>query len=122
MYSAPSSFGTLLKRYRTVAGLTQEALAERAGLTARGLLYLEHGARNPYPDTLRRLGQALGLTSEEQEALAAAANPRRSWITTVAHPLVHELPVPSTTLIGREAEVAAVLALLARQEVRLLTL
>ncbi len=31
------SFGELLRRYRQAAGLTQEALAERAGLSESGI-------------------------------------------------------------------------------------
>ena len=41
----PPTFGQLLKRYRTSAGLTQEALAERAGLSARGISDMERGLR-----------------------------------------------------------------------------
>ena len=55
----PSSFGELLKRYRTAAGLTQEELAERAGLSARGVQDLERGTRrSPHPGTARRLAEA----------------------------------------------------------------
>ena len=34
-------FGELLRRYRVAAGLTQEALAERAGISTRGVSDLE---------------------------------------------------------------------------------
>src|SRR5579859_3190668 len=123
MQSAPPTFGDLLKRYRTAAGLTQEELAERAAISARGLMYLERGARSPYRETLRRLGQALGLAPEEQEALAAATHPAPDPSASAATQMpIWQLPVPPTTLIGRQQEVAAVLALLAREEVRLLTL
>ena len=41
MVSVPTpkapEFADLLRRYRVAAGLTQEALAERAGLSARGI-------------------------------------------------------------------------------------
>jgi hypothetical protein len=38
-------FGHLICRYRLAAGLSQEDLAERAGLSARGVSDLERGAR-----------------------------------------------------------------------------
>src|SRR5579884_1186691 len=67
-----SPLGALLRRYRETAGLSQEALAERAGISSRGLLYLERGRHRPYPATLRRLADALALTPQEREALALA--------------------------------------------------
>jgi DNA-binding XRE family transcriptional regulator len=67
-------FGELLRRYRFVAGLTQEALAEKAGMSARALSDLERGLRqSPHPDTVRRLAEALNLRREDQLALAASA-------------------------------------------------
>ena len=39
-------FGALLQRYRRAAGLTQEALAERAGTSARGISDREGGCAN----------------------------------------------------------------------------
>src|SRR5579859_3191970 len=67
--------GALLRRYREAAGLSQQALAERAGVSPRGLLYLERGMRRPYPATLRRLADALSLTAQERAALTLAARP-----------------------------------------------
>jgi predicted ATPase/DNA-binding XRE family transcriptional regulator len=123
MQSATLYFGDLVKGYRLAAGLTQEELAERAGLSARGLMYIERGARCPYRETQRRLGQALGLSLAEQEALAAAVHahsaPLLSGPSAVAE---FRLPIPATSLIGREAAIAAVTALLRREETRLLTL
>jgi len=43
--NGPGSFGALLQWYRTAAGLTQEELAERAGLSRRGVSDLERGSR-----------------------------------------------------------------------------
>src|SRR5262245_4690830 len=58
------SFGELLRQYRVEAGLTQEALAERAGLSRRGIADLERGVRRrPYKDTLARLADGLQLES-----------------------------------------------------------
>jgi predicted ATPase/class 3 adenylate cyclase len=69
----PESFGALLREYRLAAGLAQEALAARAGLSARAVSDLERGARRaPYPDTVRRLAAALGLSDAARAHLAAA--------------------------------------------------
>ncbi len=52
MVQAPS-FGELLRRARVAAGLTQEALAERAGLSATAISALERGVRQtPQGETL----------------------------------------------------------------------
>ncbi len=68
----PHTFAKLLRHYRTAAGFTQEELAERAGLSLRGVLYLERGGRQPYRDTIRRLADALALSQEGRAALLAA--------------------------------------------------
>ena len=58
------TFGTLLKRYRLAAGLTQEALAETAGLSRQGIADLERGARTqPRKETVRLLAEALHLSA-----------------------------------------------------------
>jgi DNA-binding XRE family transcriptional regulator len=55
------------------AGLTQEELAERAGLSGRGVQDLERGVRrSPHPATTRRLADALGLADTERSALFSA--------------------------------------------------
>ncbi len=52
--SVPGSFAALLRSLREARGLTQEELAERAGLTTYGVSALERGARTrPYPHTVR---------------------------------------------------------------------
>jgi transcriptional regulator with XRE-family HTH domain len=74
--SAP--FGALLRRYREAAGLSQEDLAERAGLTAKEIGALERGERQrPQPHTLQQLAAALRL-SDQQRAAFIAAVPRRA--------------------------------------------
>src|SRR4028119_2003343 len=62
-----SSFGAELRRYREAAGLTQEQLAERAGLATAAISALERGVRQrPYPHTLQALATALQLTDAER--------------------------------------------------------
>ena len=129
MDAAPSTanamFGDLLRWHRQAAGLTQEALAARTGLSVRGLSDLERGARaTPRKDTLHLLLDALGLVGVERAALVAASHrrlappPRRS----AQDRLASELPVPLTPLIGRAGEAVAARTLLCRDDVRLLTL
>src|SRR5215213_7746286 len=67
------SFAEQLRRYRTGAGLSQEELAERAGLTAAAVSQLERGVRHrPQPRTVRALADALDLAGDERTALLAA--------------------------------------------------
>ena len=72
-----ASFAEHLRRLREAAGLTQEELAERAGLTGKAVGALERGARrHPYPHTVRALADALGLRDAERAGLVATL-PRR---------------------------------------------
>jgi predicted ATPase/DNA-binding XRE family transcriptional regulator len=116
-------FGAHLRRLRDAAGLTQEELAERAGLSPKGLSDLERGKRRrPYPHTVRSLADALGLSEDERDSLFASV-PKRgaSPAATMAVP-EPALPSPPTQLVGRELELAEVGDLLRRREMRLLTL
>ena len=68
-----ASFGEVLRRYRLAAGLSQEALAERAQMSAEGISALERGTRQaPYRDTVRLLATALGLSATERADLEQA--------------------------------------------------
>jgi predicted ATPase/DNA-binding XRE family transcriptional regulator len=114
------SFGDLLRRYRMAAGLTQEALAEHAGLSARGISDLERGINlRPHFETVRLLAEALDLAGDERAELVAAARPGDQPPPRSAPP---RLPTPPTVLVGREAEVGAAVGALRRGPVRLLTL
>src|SRR5215469_3931886 len=122
MNSEQTRFGSLLKRYRTAAGLTQEALAARAQLSARTVADLERGvSHTPRHDTLDLLVEALSLTTQQRALFLAAARPEM----TVPAPLTRSLsppPLPPTALIGREQEMVRALTFLQRDGVRLLTL
>jgi transcriptional regulator with XRE-family HTH domain len=79
-------FGTRLRGLREAAGLTQEELAESAGLSVRAIRSLERGERKrPYPHTVRSLADALGLP-EDERALLLAAVPGRGAPDGVATP------------------------------------
>ncbi|WP_344022685.1 NACHT domain-containing protein [Streptomyces luteireticuli] len=67
-------FGTLLRQLRHNRGMTQETLAERAGVGVRTVRGLETGERaDPRVATVRLLADALGLRPAEREELLAAA-------------------------------------------------
>jgi transcriptional regulator with XRE-family HTH domain len=67
----------VLKRLRARAGLTQQQLADRAGLSIALVLGLEQGKRdNPRLDTLRKLAAGLGCTVAELVGEAPPAPPR----------------------------------------------
>ena len=120
-----SSFGDVLRRVRIAAGLTQAALAERAGLSVRGISDLERGVnRTPRTDTVALLTEALRPVGDDRAAFAAAAGGRgpRAALPSVESPPPTNLPTPLTPLIGRAADVAAVYDLLGRADVRLVTL
>ncbi len=113
------TFGPLLREFRMRAGLTQEALAERSGLSVRGISDLERGLkRAPRRDTVALLLEALDLSPDERAALAAARTPPAE----TAPDRAVRLPLAPTPLVGREREVAAVVDLLGSDDVRLLTL
>ncbi len=135
--SAQGAVGELLRRFRLDRGLTQEALAARAGISPRGVQTMESGSHLPFPATLRRVAVALGLAEGECEALALAAqrsrrqtgntSPRATRAGRV--PRRHStrgqhavLPQPPTPLVGRAHEVARLTGLLTEGEDRLITL
>ena len=53
--------GDNVRELRTLSALTQEELAERAGITATALSRIERNEAEPRPSTLRKLAAALGV-------------------------------------------------------------
>lgn len=117
------AFGEALRRLREAAGLTQEQLADQAGLSAKAISALERGERqHPHPSTVTALARALRLT-EEARATLLATIPRRETPGQTRPPAASlpALPIAPTSLVGRVAEVATLRSYLSKQ-VRLLTL
>src|SRR2546428_13226175 len=97
-----TSFRTLLKHYRQAAGLSQEALATGAGLSARAISDLERGINStPRYDTLEFLSSALSLSSQQHALLQAAARPEMA-LAAFPHPGAPPpgLPFALTQLVG----------------------
>ena len=108
-----------LRRLRLAAGMTQEGLAERAGISARTVSDAERGLRVAvHGDTAQRLAAALGLFGEQSREFQAIA---RGQVPPSARVSDH-LPAVPTPLLGRAQEVEQVTTTLGRADVRLLTL
>jgi predicted ATPase/transcriptional regulator with XRE-family HTH domain len=128
-----SSFGYWLRRRRKALDLTQQALASQAGCATITLRKIEAGELRPSAQIAERLVACLALQGEERHAFLRSArsllaeddlhlsqrpvSPRPAPAFAPA-----ALPIPPNGLIGREQEVAVVVSLLQRPDVRLLTL
>lgn len=89
-------FGRLLRSYRRTLGLTQEELAERAGLSERAIRKIEAGTKHaPHKETVQLLADALELSGEEREAFQTAARRRGSAPTDAGSPAQANESVPS---------------------------
>ena len=108
-----------LRRLRLAAGMTQEALAERAGISARTVSDAERGLRGTiHGDTARRLAAALGLAGEVSSDFQAIARGHVPPSVGVSD----QLPAVPTPLLGRAHELEQVTTTLGRDDIRLLTL
>lgn len=119
-------FGERLRPIREAAGLTQEELATRAGLTAKGIAAIERGRRQrPYPNTIAAIADALKLTDSERDALVGIKSTRNTAPAPTLPPPERPrpaLPHPTTPLIGRMEEREALATLLDDTQVRIITL
>lgn len=105
-----SEFGRLLRRHRERVGLTQRELADLSTISVRAIRDLEQGrARKPRPDTVRLIADGLRLGGQARADLAAAVDhgrlPGGDYDLALAPP-----PAPAEALVGRDAEVAALVA------------
>src|SRR5258708_9857265 len=83
----PDTMSSLLRHFRVRAGLSQEALAERAAMSAPAISALERGQRQrPHANTLRALTSPLHLKPAECDALLAAASRQAQEARRTAHP------------------------------------
>ena len=115
------TFGSELRRLRLRARMTQESLAERAGMSVATIGgFEEERRRRPYIHTVDVLVKALGLSEAEGTALRAIV-PLSTDLKPAGPGAFPDLPTPLTALVGRDADVARAIELL-QQGVRLLTL
>jgi predicted ATPase/DNA-binding XRE family transcriptional regulator len=128
--TTPASIGDLVRTRRRAAGITQEELAERAGLSPRSISEVERGgAHVPRRDTVALLARALNLAGSERASFEALIEHHRrgrvrgrrerassghSPYATVRVPERpnHNLPRSLTSFVGRERELAELTRLL----------
>ncbi len=65
MMEAVVYVGNNVRELRTLNALTQEELADRAGITATALSRIERNEAEPRPSTLRKLATVLGVEPRE---------------------------------------------------------
>jgi tetratricopeptide (TPR) repeat protein/transcriptional regulator with XRE-family HTH domain len=103
----PVAFATVLRKLRTGARLTQEELAEAAGLSPRSVSDLERGiAATPRRETVRLLADALGLSSPARTEFEAVARgrPVPSPAGTDGAAALRTLPRDIASFTGRQRE------------------
>ena len=115
------SFAQLLRRFRSEARLTQEELAETAGVSPRSVSDLERGInRSARKDTAVLLADALSLTGQVRTLFVAAARGRAPASEVLAARLdggsavtsSRSLPRDIGSFTGREVELARLLGTL----------
>jgi tetratricopeptide (TPR) repeat protein/DNA-binding XRE family transcriptional regulator len=121
----PLSFAGLLRQFRSEARLTQEELAEAAGLSPRSVSDLERGInRTARKDTAVMLADALSLNGQVRVLFVAAARGRAAAAEVLAARLdsaadgaavvvTQSLPRDIGSFTGREPELAQLLGTLA---------
>src|ERR1700749_1320164 len=101
----PVEFAGLLRKLRREARLTQEELAEAAGVSLRAVSYLERGVvTSPQKDTVRLLADALGLIGPARAGFEAAARGRAAPGGVAA--ATRTLPRDIASFTGRQEELA----------------
>jgi len=107
MADSPGTFADLLRALRATARLTQQELADSAGVSLRTVSDLERGAATtPQRETVRLLADALGLIGPERAGFEQAARgrplPRASQGAGVA--AMRSLPRDVVSFTGRQRE------------------
>ncbi|HSH80251.1 MAG TPA: tetratricopeptide repeat protein [Herpetosiphonaceae bacterium] len=128
------SFGQLVRKHRSMLGLTREELATRVSCSTVTIRKIESGERRPSRPMAQLLADHLVRGRSERAAFLAAAGfsselpyghargQPASPDDRIADRAAHNLPAFLAPLVERDADVAAVSAFLRRPHVRLVTL
>lgn len=127
------SFGYWVRRRRKALDWTQAELGRRVGASAAMIRKIEADERRPSRELAELLAEHLAVPTDEREMFMRAARD----IATVSTPKLpsgpvappapsqpppSNLPAPMTSMVNRVNDLAAVNALILRDDVRLLTL
>ncbi len=127
-----ASFGYWVRRWRKACDLTQKQLAEKVACAVVTINKIEIDERRPSRQMAERLARCLNIPEAQRSNFIQVATREKPVYTLylperpVAKPadsrLVSKIPVLTTRLIGRRAEVDAVKDCVRRADVRLVTL
>lgn len=129
------SFGTWVKRRRKAVDLTQQQLAQKVGCSLATIVKIESDERRPSRQIAQLLAQVLEIPPEQHDLFLQVARQQKGVhqleeiSATPSSPLDSDtflsgvsLPVPITSLIGREHELQMIVQQLQDPACRLLTL
>ncbi|MFN8474994.1 MAG: tetratricopeptide repeat protein [Anaerolineae bacterium] len=127
------SFGTWLKRRRHSLGLTQVELAQKTGYSSETIRKVEADEFRPSRQLAEALAATLDIAPSDRDRFIQFARGVEPEVAVslpsepapIPPPLPldrHNLPAPPTPLIGRNTEVATVVAMMQGGNARLLTL
>ena len=106
-----------LRSLRIAAGLTLDALAERAGISARAISDIERGVSvTPQSRTVLALANALVLDAADRDGLLRAARARRRSKPVDEDRSTAVAPHRTADFSGRDSELSGMLAMLADSE------
>lgn len=129
-----NSFGEWLMRRRKALDQTREELARRVGCSVSGLRKIESNERRPSKQLAELLAVCLDVPPEARNAFIKAARGDKSWdwientpidsgVSTAYIPRPRpNLLTPTSPLVGRAPELAAILRLMLTPDCRLLTI
>ena len=133
--STETSFGAWVRRRRKALDLTQQELARKAGCSDSLIFKIEADERRPSRQIAELLAQALEIPQEQRDLFLKVARqqkrtddletipapPTPTFGSAARSPNPH-LPLPLTSLIGREHELRMIGQQLQNPDCRLLTL
>ncbi len=130
MGSSALTFGPWLRLKRQSLHLTQQQLGNVTGCSAAMIRKLEADERRPSPPIIERLARVLGIREDDAQLFFQFARGEQLYSPAaftfgemyVRRGSSTSLPIPPSSLIGRELELNMIQALLLDPSVRLVTL